>query len=124
MKQAKRRVLIVEDVPLDAQMMLYELEQGGMLIDSRRITDKAALVDALQSFVPDVILSDFSLPNFDGMSALRLRQQYCPDTPFIIVSGSLGEERAVQILKAGATDYVLKHDLTRLATAVERALAD
>jgi PAS domain S-box-containing protein len=124
MQKIRRRVLIVEDVPLDAEMMLFELEQSGVHTESRRVSDKAALIDAMHTFVPDVILSDFSLPNFDGMSALKLRQQYCPDTPFIIVSGSLGEERAVQILKAGATDYVLKHDLTRLATAVERALAD
>lgn len=119
-----RKVLIVEDVPLDAEMMMYELQQAGLCSDSRRVSDRAALVDALRDFAPDVILSDFSLPNFDGLAALAIRQQLCPDTPFIIVSGSLGEERAVQILKAGATDYVLKHDLTRLAAAVERALAE
>ena len=124
MSTTPRKVLIVEDVPVDAEMMLYELQQAGLCSDSRRVSDRAALVDALHGFAPDVILSDFSLPSFDGLAALAIRQHLCPDTPFIIVSGSLGEERAVQILKAGATDYVLKHDLTRLATAVERALAE
>jgi PAS domain S-box-containing protein len=124
MTSAPRKVLDVEDVPSDAEMMLYELRQAGLCGETRRVWDRIGFVEALYEFRPEVILSDFSLPSFDGIAALGLRQQLCPETPFIIVSGSLGEERAVQILKAGATDYVLKNDLARLATAVERALAD
>jgi PAS domain S-box-containing protein len=118
------RILIVEDVPEDAELMLLELERAGLCGGSKRVWDKPGYVEALRSFMPHVILSDFSLPGFDGLTALGIRQLLCPDTPFIIVSGSLGEERAVQVLKAGATDYLLKHDLTRLASTVERSLAE
>jgi diguanylate cyclase (GGDEF)-like protein/PAS domain S-box-containing protein len=118
------RVLIVEDVPVDAELMLYELQQARLCGQNLRVSDKAEYIAALRDFAPDVILSDHSLPSFDGQAALALRQQLCPDTPFIIVSGALGEERAVEILKAGATDYVLKHNLARLAPAVSRALSE
>src|SRR5262245_8783744 len=118
------RILIVEDVVADAELVLLELEQAGLCGSSQRVWNKAGFVDALRNFQPHLILSDFRLPGFDGLTALGIRQLLCPDTPFIIVSGSLGEERAVQVLKAGATDYLLKSDLTRLGPAVERALAE
>src|SRR2546429_6620668 len=81
-----------------------------------------SLHDALP--ISDVILSDFSMPQFDGMEALRLAKELAPDTPFIFVSGTLGEEYAIRALKNGATDYVVKSNLVRLSAAVERALAE
>ena len=124
MNNQASKILIVEDVPADAEMMLYELKRAHLCADSRRVAEKGEYIEALRDFAPDVILSDYTLPAFDGLSALALRQQLAPDTPFIIVSGSLGEERAVEALKSGATDYVLKHNLERLAPSVSRALAE
>jgi diguanylate cyclase (GGDEF)-like protein/PAS domain S-box-containing protein len=124
MNHEASKILIIEDVPADAEMMLYELRRARLCADSRRVAEKGEYIEALRDFAPDVILSDYTLPAFDGLSALALRQQMAPDTPFIIVSGSLGEERAVEALKSGATDYVLKHNLERLAPAVSRALGE
>jgi PAS domain S-box-containing protein len=118
------RILILEDVEDDAELMLLELRQAGLCGASQRVWTQAAFAEAASRFLPHVILADFSLPGIDGVAALEIRQLLCPDTPFIIVSGSLGEERAVRVLKAGATDYVLKHDLARLVPAVRRALAE
>ena len=123
-RTAPRKLLIVEDIPVDAEMMTYELERAGLRFETLCVSDKRTYVSALREFSPDIIMSDFSLPSFNAIDALALRHQFCPEIPFIIVSGSLGEERAVEILRAGATDYVLKHNLARLATAVNRALAD
>src|SRR5262249_50821876 len=83
-----------------------------------------AFRNALVEFGPDVILSDFSMPLFDGVSALFIAREQCPEVPFIFVSGTIGEEYAINALKNGATDYVLKGNLARLASAVERALAE
>lgn len=118
------RILILEDVEDDAELMLLELRQAGLCGASQRVWTQAAFVEAVSRFLPHVILADFSLPGIDGLKALEIRQLLCPDTPLIIVSGSLGEERAVGVLKAGATDYLLKHDLGRLVPAVQRALAE
>jgi PAS domain S-box-containing protein len=118
------RTLIIEDVPDDAELMLLELARAGLRGDSQRVWNKAGYLEALRSFDAELILSDFSLPGFDALTALGIRQMLCPDTPFIIISGSLGEERVVEVLKAGATDYLTKHDLTRLGLKVERALAE
>ncbi|HET7863721.1 MAG TPA: PAS domain S-box protein [Burkholderiaceae bacterium] len=118
------RILVLEDVEDDAELMLLELRQAGLCGVSQRVWTEAAFMETASRFLPHVILADFSLPGIDGLAALEIRQQLCPDTPFIIVTGSLGEERAVSVLKAGATDYVLKHDLARLAPAVRRALAE
>ena len=87
-------------------------------------TDKASYLKGLDEFSPDIILSDYSLPSFDGLSALKLAVQRCPDVPFIFVSGALGEETAIELLKQGATDYVLKSRLSRLGPAVSRALQE
>jgi DNA-binding NtrC family response regulator len=81
-------------------------------------------VQALQWMAPDVILSDFSLPQFDGLRALDIAVAHAPETPFIFVSGTIGEERAIDALRRGAIDYVLKTNLSRLPAAVERALRE
>jgi PAS domain S-box-containing protein len=118
------RILILEDMPSDAELMVYELRQAGIAHTSRRVADREPFVAALKENCPDLILSDFHLPNFDGLEALALAQATCPDTPFIFVSGAMGEEVAIDALKRGATDYVLKDRLSRLGPAVERALRE
>jgi diguanylate cyclase (GGDEF)-like protein/PAS domain S-box-containing protein len=95
-----------------------------MRFSTVRVDNEQQFVDALRSETPDLILSDFTLPQFDGMSALRIAQELAPDIPFIFVSGTIGEERAIEALKLGATDYVLKTNLARLPAVVKRALQE
>jgi diguanylate cyclase (GGDEF)-like protein/PAS domain S-box-containing protein len=118
------RVLLTEDVVTDAELEVRELRRAGLRFTHRIVDNEAAFSRALQEFEPDVILSDFSMPSFDGMTALAIAREVCPDTPFIFVSGTIGEEYAIRALKAGATDYVLKTNLVRLPAAVERALTE
>ena len=118
------RILLVEDVTDDAELALLELRRSGLHPDQRVVDSEKAFVGALREFAPDVILSDFSMPGFDGMTALTLAREICPDTPFIFVSGTIGEEFAVSAVKSGATDYVMKANLVRLPAAVERALRE
>ena len=118
------RVLFVEDMPAEAELELRELKRAGMKVAHRVVETEDAFLDALHSFAPDVILSDFSMPQFDGMTALTIARDRAPDIPFIFVSGTIGEEYAIRALKNGATDYVLKTNLVRLPPAVERALAE
>src|SRR4030088_536107 len=118
------RVLLTEDNPADAEMELRELKRAGLRIAHCVADTEQGFVTALREFCPDVILSDFSMPGFDGMAALALARDLAPDTPFVFVSGTLGEEYAIRALKNGATDYVLKTNLVRLPAAVERALAE
>ena len=118
------RILILEDMASDAELMIYELRQAGMSFSHRRVTDREHFLLALQEDEPDLILSDFHLPSFDGLEALALAQATRPEVPFIFVSGAMGEEVAIDSLKRGATDYVLKDRLARLAPAVRRALRE
>jgi diguanylate cyclase (GGDEF)-like protein len=118
------RVLLTEDVGADAELELRELKRAGLRVTPLVVASEEDFVRALREFAPNVILSDFSMPGFDGMAALALARQMTPDTPFVFVSGTIGEEYAIRALKSGATDYVLKTNLVRLPAAVERALAD
>lgn len=118
------RILLVEDVPADAELVKYELTDAGLTFDLRCVATKATFLKELDRFSPDIILSDYSLPSFDGLSALKIAADRYPHVPFIFVSGALGEEKAVELLKKGATDYVLKDRLSRLAPAVSRALQE
>src|SRR5437867_2920586 len=118
------RILVAEDMATDAELVLMELARAGLRATHRIVDSEKSFVDALREFAPDVILSDFSLPGFSGMAALALSREICPDTPFIFVSGTIGEESAIEAVKSGATDYVLKSNLVRLPSAVERALAE
>jgi len=117
------RVLIVEDSDTDAELMLRALRKGGFAPQHERVETAAALRDALGRHPWDVVLSDYSLPAFDALAALALLQQRGDDVPFIVVSGSMGEDTAVGAMQAGATDYVMKDRLQRLAPAIERAIA-
>src|SRR5712691_2288732 len=118
------KVLIIEDVGIDAELALRELKRAGIMCVGRRVETEGDFREALESFGPDVILSDFSMPHFDGMSGLALARELRPEVPFIFLSGTIGEEYAIRALKNGAFDYVLKNNLIRLPPAVERGLQD
>ena len=118
------RLLVVEDNPADAELEIRELKRGGLRVEHRLVDTEAGLRRELAEFAPRLILSDFSMPRFDGMSALAVTKEVDPDLPFIFVSGTLGEDYAIRALKNGATDYVLKTNLVRLPAVVERALKD
>jgi signal transduction histidine kinase len=122
MSASPLQVLLLEDVAMDAELIEFELERAGLAADVRRVSSRNAFVQALAEFRPDVILSDFSLPQFDGMRALELARAWATTVPFIIVTGSINEETAVRCMKAGATDYVLKSNLARVGPAIRTAL--
>jgi diguanylate cyclase (GGDEF)-like protein len=117
------RVLILEDVAAEAELTVRALETAGLDCVWQRVEGETEFRAGLRER-PDIILSDFSLPRFDGMSALAMAAAEAPEIPFIFVSGTIGEERAIEALKHGAVDYVLKTNLARLAPAVKRALAE
>jgi two-component system cell cycle sensor histidine kinase/response regulator CckA len=116
------RVLIVEDAPTDAELVERELQRGGLVFETRRVDEEAPFLRALDEFEPHLVLSDFSMPVFDGLRALRLLLERRPDVPLIIVTGSINEETAVRCIQAGAADYVIKEHLGRLVPSVTAAL--
>jgi PAS domain S-box-containing protein len=118
------RILILEDLPSDAELMAYALREAEIAHSCRHVANREDFVAALAERWPDLILSDYHLPSFNGLEALALAHAACPDTPFIFVSGAMGEEVAIEALKLGATDYVLKDRLSRLGPAVQRALRE
>jgi signal transduction histidine kinase len=117
-------ILHLEDDPNDAALIKSTLEADGLTCAITRVQTQDAFVAALERGGIDLILSDFSMPAFDGLSALKIARDRFPDIPFILVSGTLGEERAIDSLKSGATDYVLKQRLSRLVPAVHRAMRE
>ena len=118
------RILLVEDVEDDALLVERALRKGGLSFASQRVATREDFLRDLTGFKPHLILSDFSLQGFDGAAALRLCRKLSPEVPFIFVSGVLGEENVVEMIKLGGTDVVLKHRLARLVPAVERALRE
>ncbi len=116
------RILHLEDNSDDALLIARELTRAGLRFTLERVQSEPAFVGALDEMRPDLVLSDSSLPLFDSGRALSLLRASSAEIPFIVVSGTIGEERAVEMLRAGATDYVLKDHLSRLPSAVERAL--
>jgi diguanylate cyclase (GGDEF)-like protein len=117
-------LVVVEDSVADAELLARHLAKSGLKCVINRVQTEPEFIDALHRIKPDLILSDFSLPNFGGLRALDLAVIHAPDTPFIYVSGTIGEERAIDALRRGATDYVLKSNLSRLSSAIERALRE
>ncbi len=119
-------ILHLEDCPLDASLIHTWLERESVAfrVSIERVGGEAEFRSALRSKTYDLILADYSLPGFDGLAALEIARRECPDLPFLFVTGTLGEEVAVETLKRGATDFVLKQRLERLAPAVSRALAE
>ena len=108
---------------MDAELVEYELRRAQVPFSTRCVNTREAFLSELQDFQPDLILSDYSVPGFDGMAALSLAREYAPAIPFVIVTGSVNEETAVGCMKAGATDYLLKSNLARIGPAIEGALA-
>ncbi|HZE97564.1 MAG TPA: response regulator [Planctomycetota bacterium] len=118
------RILFVEDSPADMELEERALQKAGVAFRSLRVETKESLVAALHEFKPTLILSDFSLPTMDGLSALRTAREHSPGVPFIFVSGTIGEERAIESLKNGATDYIVKDRLGGFVVKVQRALRE
>jgi PAS domain S-box-containing protein len=122
--QRPLRILSLEDDPHDTELIQELLETEDVACEMTRVDTQAAFLAALDQGGIDLILGDHTLPSFDGLSALKLAMNQCPDVPFIFVSGTLGEEVAIEALKIGATDYVLKTRLSRLVPSVHRALRE
>src|SRR5919198_4216903 len=118
------RILHLEDDPRDVELVRDPLAADGREFDVRTVCTRGDFTAALEGGGVEVILSDFALPSFDGLSALEIARRLAPDLPFIFVSGTLGEEAAIDAVRLGATDYVLKHRLSRLAPAVRRAVSE
>ena len=112
------RILSVEDDPKDTALIQDLLETEGIVCKITRVDTEAALLASIEQGGINLILADYSLPSFDGISALKFAMKFCPEVPFIFVSGALGEEVAIEALKIGATDYVLKTRLSRLVPSV------
>ena len=117
-------VLIVEDSADDAELILRELRRGGFELVHARTASRAGMEAALETQLWDIVISDHAMPAFDGFAALSLVRQMDVDLPFILVSGTIGEDTAVAAMKAGAHDYLMKGNLARLVPAVERELRD
>jgi signal transduction histidine kinase len=118
------RTLVLEDEPTDAELTLIALGEGGFRCMPTLAAGRAAFEAAFAPGRFDLVIADYSLPDYTGLEALAFVRRTDPLVPFVLVSGALGEERAVEALRAGATDYILKHGLARLAPAVKRALAE
>jgi K+-sensing histidine kinase KdpD len=118
------QILSLEDDAADADLILATLAQANIKCEAVQVETEPEFLDALEKCGFDLILSDHSLPTFDGLSALKIALGKAPDVPFIFVSGSMGEDLAIELIKSGATDYVLKNRLSRLAPAVRRAIAE
>src|SRR5215813_422267 len=118
------RILFLEDEPKDAELIHQNLEAEGILCDVARADAQRDFLTFLRQGGFDLILADYTLPLFDGISALKMAQEICPEVPFIFVSGTMGEELAIEALKQGATDYVFKTRLSRIAPSVRRALRE
>jgi diguanylate cyclase (GGDEF)-like protein len=122
--EAPLRLLIVEDVTADVELEMYELRRAGVAATCRVVETEHAMRAAIPEFRPDAIISDFSMPHFDGLAALALARRIVPDVPFVFVSGTVGEEAAIRALHAGASDYVLKANLRRLPSTIERCVKE
>ena len=116
------KILLVEDLPSDAQLAEYEIAKTLTRYMLKIVETREAFIDALLKFTPDIVISDFQLPSFDGLSALKLTMEYSKITPVIILTGSMNEDTAVDCMKAGASDYVIKEHIKRLGSAILSSL--
>jgi len=119
------RILLLEDSDFDADLVIRELRSGGLSFGWHRVQKRDEFRVALQSYLPEVILADYKLPDFDGAQAVVMAKEICPDVPTIVVTGTVGEVTAVELFKLGATDFVLKDRMAgRLVGVVERAVKE
>ena len=118
----KTKILIVEHDPVDLELLHEELKKGCFGYISETVQNELDYINAIKNFDPDIILSDYTLPAFDGLTAFKIRQKIAPATPFIFVSGTIGEEKSIELIKNGVTDYALKEKLFTLSLKVTRAL--
>jgi len=116
------KILFVEDLPTDMELAIRELRKNGLEFDSKRVETRDAMLLELENFKPDIVISDYAMPQFDGMKALRLLLAFDKNIPIVILTGSTNEDTAVECLRAGASDYVIKEHITRLPYAVREAL--
>jgi PAS domain S-box-containing protein len=116
------KILFVEDLPSDAELAVMELRKEGLRFEHMRVDTRDGFIKALQDFKPDIVISDYMMPSYNGMQALKDAHEFDPSLPFILCTGSMNEETAVECIKAGATDYIIKEHLTRLPFAVKEAL--
>jgi DNA-binding NtrC family response regulator len=123
MKKDKIRILFVEDVENDMEIAIHELQKEWSDFTWRRVDDRENLIMQLGQFKPDVVISDYSMPNLNGLEALEVILSMAPGIPVIMFTGSVNEETAVACMKAGATDYVLKDKIKRLPYALREALS-
>jgi PAS domain S-box-containing protein len=117
------KILFVEDVQSDAELIWNVIGREKITFGKMLVDNEQDYVAALSSYRPDLVISDYSLPQFDGFTALTIKNSLAPDIPFILVTGSVNEETAVEIMKAGADDYVIKDNLSRLGGAIRSAIA-
>jgi serine phosphatase RsbU (regulator of sigma subunit) len=120
----KLRILSLEDSAIDAELILHTLQEDELVLVWTRVDNRVDYEHEIHKFQPDLILADYKLPNFNGAQALEIAKDLCPDVPVIVISGAVGEETAVELLKNGATDFVLKDHLARLVPAVHRAILE
>ena len=118
------RLLLVEDSESDAELLLMELRRGGFDVSHERIVNESGLRHALETGSWDIVISDYSLPGFDGLRCLQIYHEYGRDMPFILMSGTVGEESAVEAMKGGAQDYIMKDKIVRLVPAIQRELRE
>jgi len=116
------KILIVEDVETDVVLIEHQISAANILFKSKTVETEKSFIHELKTFKPDIVLSDYSLPLFDGLKALQIIQNISPEIPFILVTGSFNEETAVEIMKAGADDYVIKEHLKRIGQSIQKAL--
>ena len=124
MDNEQLKILLLEDMATDAELAMRELNRAGLSCATKWVVSKEDFCRELDEFWPDVVLSDFAMPELNGLEALAIVRQRYPETPFIFVSGTMGEEFAIESLKRGATDYILKANLTRLSPSVIRAIEE
>ena len=113
------KILIVEDVASDVDLVRYEIKRNDILFEDMVVETKEDYIHAIGHFKPDIILSDYAMPMFSGLQALSIREELAPAIPFILVTGSLNEETAVEIMKKGADDYIIKEHITRIGAAIQ-----
>jgi two-component system, sensor histidine kinase and response regulator len=116
------KILLLEDAPDDAELIAHTLRKGGLVFGSRRMQTRQALVEAFLEFHPDILLCDNALFGSDAATTIQIASTMCPDLPIVIVTGTLEDEAAVELVKTGASDFIRKDRLSRLPIAVTVAL--